>query len=78
MKIWISKGSEVPVQERLTAQIMLAVASGGLRPGQRLPSTRELARRFDIHSKLLLVFFGFALIAYVAVRIFESRTAVAR
>jgi DNA-binding transcriptional regulator YhcF (GntR family) len=50
MKIWISKGSEVPVREQLTTQIMLAVASGELKPGQRLPSIRELARRFEIHS----------------------------
>jgi DNA-binding transcriptional regulator YhcF (GntR family) len=49
MKIWISKGSEVPVHEQLTTQIMLAVASGELKPDQRLPSIRALARRFDIH-----------------------------
>ena len=50
MKLWISKGSEVPVHEQLTTQIMLAITSGELKPDQRLPSTRALARRFDIHS----------------------------
>ena len=29
---------------------MLGVTSGDLKPGQRLPSTRELARRFRIHA----------------------------
>ncbi|MGH9416199.1 MAG: GntR family transcriptional regulator [Terriglobales bacterium] len=30
-------------------QIRLAILSGDLKPGERLPSTRELARRFRIH-----------------------------
>ncbi|MDX2033708.1 MAG: GntR family transcriptional regulator [Blastocatellia bacterium] len=34
----------------MTAQIKLAILSQDLKPGQRLPSTRELARRFKIHS----------------------------
>ncbi len=50
MKLWISKGSEVSVHDQLTTQIMLAITSGELKPDQRLPSTRALARRFDIHS----------------------------
>jgi len=50
MKLWISKHSEVPVSEQLTTQIVLAINSGELRPNQKLPSTRELARRFSLHS----------------------------
>src|SRR5262245_43360994 len=50
MKLWISKNSEVPVGEQLTTQIMLAVNSGELKPNEKLPSTRELARRFALHS----------------------------
>jgi GntR family transcriptional regulator len=50
MRIWLSKNSEVPVREQLTTQIMLGIVSHDLKPGQRLPSTRELARRFSIHS----------------------------
>jgi DNA-binding transcriptional regulator YhcF (GntR family) len=34
---------------QLVTQVTLAILSGDLRPGDRLPSTRELARRFDIH-----------------------------
>jgi DNA-binding transcriptional regulator YhcF (GntR family) len=50
MKLWISKNSEVPVAEQLTTQIMLAINSGELGANQKLPSTRELARRFALHS----------------------------
>lgn len=50
MKIWLSKNSEVPVREQLIAQITLGVASGELAVGTRLPSTREIALRYKIHS----------------------------
>lgn len=49
MRLWLSKSSAVPLREQLTTQIMLGVVSGDLRPGERLPSTRELARRYRIH-----------------------------
>ena len=50
MRLWLSKNSEVPLREQLVTQVVLGVVSGDLEPGQRLPSTRELARRFHIHS----------------------------
>ena len=50
MRLWLSKNSEVPVRDQLISQIFLGVISGDLTPGQKLPSTRELARRFHIHS----------------------------
>jgi GntR family transcriptional regulator len=50
MRIWLSKNSEVPVREQLASQIVLGIVSHDLKPGQKLPSTRELARRFNIHS----------------------------
>ncbi len=50
MRLWLSKNSEVPLREQLVRQVMLGVLSGDLEAGQRLPSTRELARRFRIHS----------------------------
>lgn len=49
MKIWLSKNSEVSVREQLIAQITLGITSNDLKPGEKLPSTRELARRFQIH-----------------------------
>lgn len=50
MKFWISKNSEVSIHEQIVTQIRLGVASHDLLPGEKLPSTRELARRFGIHS----------------------------
>lgn len=50
MRLWLSKNSEVPLREQLTTQIVLGIISDDLKPGQRLPSTRELARRHRIHS----------------------------
>ena len=50
MQLWLSRESEVPLRQQLTAQIKLAILSQDLQPGERLPSTRELARRFKIHA----------------------------
>src|SRR5688500_12845828 len=50
MKIWIAKNSEVPVREQLITQITLAVAAGDLEIGEKLPSTREIARRCGLHA----------------------------
>jgi len=50
MRLWLSKSSEVPLREQLEAQIILGILSNDLRVGQRLPSTRELARRYKIHA----------------------------
>ena len=50
MRLWLSKNSEVPLREQLVTQVVLGIVSGDLEPGQRLPSTREVARRFHIHS----------------------------
>jgi DNA-binding transcriptional regulator YhcF (GntR family) len=49
MRMWVSKHSEVPVREQLATQILLGILSQELQGGQKLPSTRELARRLDIH-----------------------------
>src|SRR5215208_4228367 len=58
MRLWLSKNSSVPLREQLVRQIMFGVVSGDLKPGQRLPSTRELARRFRIHSNTVSAAFG--------------------
>src|SRR5580658_3262849 len=49
MKLWFAHESTVTLREQLVTQIILAILSDDLRPGQRLPSTRELARRFHLH-----------------------------
>jgi GntR family transcriptional regulator len=50
MQLWFARESSVTLREQLATQIILAILSGDLRPGQRLPSTRELARRFRLHA----------------------------
>lgn len=54
MRLWLSKSSEVPLREQLASQIILGITSADLKPGQRLPSTRELARRFRIHANTVI------------------------
>ena len=49
MQLWFARGSEVTIREQLVTQIILGILSDDLAPGQRLPSTRELARRFRLH-----------------------------
>jgi len=49
MRLWFAHSSEVPIYRQLVTQVALAVLCGDLRPGDRLPSTRELARRFALH-----------------------------
>ncbi len=53
MRLWLSRSSEVPLREQLVTQIRLGIISGDLKVRQKLPSTRELARRFHIHSNTI-------------------------
>jgi len=53
MRLWFSANSDVPLYQQLMTQVQLAILSGDLRPGDRLPSTRELARRFAIHPNTI-------------------------
>jgi len=50
MQLWFARGSQVTIREQLVTQIILGILSDDLAPGQRLPSTRELARRFRLHA----------------------------
>jgi len=49
MKLWISKSSEVPIQEQLVTQLILGIVSADLSVQEKLPSTTHLGRRFKIH-----------------------------
>lgn len=49
MQLWFARGSEVSIREQLVTQVVVGILSDDLAPGQRLPSTRELARRFKVH-----------------------------
>ena len=49
MKLWLSKNGEVGLREQITTQIILAIKSGDLQAGEKLPSVREVALRFAVH-----------------------------
>lgn len=49
MQLWFSRESKVSIRQQLVTQVILGILSEDLAPGQRLPSTRDLARRFRLH-----------------------------
>ena len=53
MQLWFRHGTEVSIREQLVTQIVVGILSGDLVSGQRLPSTRDLARRFHLHPTLI-------------------------
>jgi DNA-binding transcriptional regulator YhcF (GntR family) len=53
MRLWLNKSGEVSLREQLTTQVVVGILCGELAPGARLPSTRELARRFAIHPNTI-------------------------
>ncbi|HEX4004680.1 MAG TPA: GntR family transcriptional regulator [Acidobacteriaceae bacterium] len=53
MRFWFARGSEVPMRQQLVTQVVLGILCNDLAAGQRLPSTRELARRFHIHPNTI-------------------------
>ena len=50
MRFWFEHSSDVSLREQLVAQITLGILCGELAPGERLPSIRDLARRFQMHA----------------------------
>src|SRR5271169_2518104 len=53
MQFWFARASEVSIREQLVTQVILGILSDDLAPGQRLPSTRDLARRFHLHPNTI-------------------------
>src|ERR1700683_4623151 len=53
MQFWFAHRSAVTIREQLVTQIILGILCGDLPPGERLPSTRELARRFRLHANTI-------------------------
>ena len=49
MDIHISRDSDVPVHEQITAQFVLLIGTGGLEAGASWPSVRALAQRLGVH-----------------------------
>ncbi len=53
MRFWFARQSDVPIREQLVTQVVLGILGNELQPGERLPSTRELARRFRLHPNTI-------------------------
>jgi DNA-binding transcriptional regulator YhcF (GntR family) len=58
IRIWLSRDSDVPMHEQLSAQLVLGILSRRLKPGDRLPSVRSLARQFKIHPNTVSGVYG--------------------
>jgi GntR family transcriptional regulator len=54
MFLRIEKGSAVPISRQIAEQIATHCASGSLKPGERLPSVRELARELAVNQNTIL------------------------
>jgi GntR family transcriptional regulator len=54
MLLRIERGSAVPISRQIADQIASLCASGGVRPGERLPSVRELARELAVNQNTVL------------------------
>lgn len=50
MRLWLNRTGDISLREQLRTQIVLGILCQELLPGARLPSTRDLARRFGIHA----------------------------
>jgi DNA-binding transcriptional regulator YhcF (GntR family) len=53
MKFWFSRDSDVSIREQFVKQVRFGILSGDLQPGERLPSLRDMARRFQLHPNTL-------------------------
>ncbi len=47
--IRIARESDVTIHDQLVAEITFLIATGEWKPGEALPSVRDLARRLKIH-----------------------------
>jgi len=58
MRLWLNRSAEIPLREQLITQVVLGILTREVLPGQKLPSTRELARRFGIHPNTASAAYG--------------------
>jgi GntR family transcriptional regulator len=54
MFLRIEKGSATPISRQIGHQIATLCASGSLKPGDRVPSVRELARDLEVNQNTIL------------------------
>jgi DNA-binding transcriptional regulator YhcF (GntR family) len=53
IRLWLARGTTIPMREQLSAQLILGILSRRLAPGERLPSVRELGRRLKLHPNTI-------------------------
>jgi DNA-binding transcriptional regulator YhcF (GntR family) len=53
MQFWLARNSDVSIREQIVTQITLGILSGDLKPGERMPSLADLARRFELHQNTI-------------------------
>jgi len=53
IRLWLARGTAIPMREQLSAQLILGILSRRLAPGERLPSIRELGRRLKLHPNTI-------------------------
>jgi GntR family transcriptional regulator len=58
MRLWLNRSADVPLREQLVTQVVLGILTREIAPGERMPSTRELARRFGIHPNTASAAYG--------------------
>jgi GntR family transcriptional regulator len=58
MKIRINKQSEVPIREQITEQIIFLIATDELKPGDALPSVRQMSRQLGVHRNTVSRVYG--------------------
>src|SRR5262245_11995308 len=58
MNIVLNRESTVPLRAQLGLQIEVAIVTGQLQPGKKLPSVRELARRLGLHHNTVAAAYG--------------------
>lgn len=59
MRLWLSKNVGISLKDQLTRQMILAIISGDLSAGDKLPSIRELGRRYKVHPNTVAAAYRF-------------------
>jgi DNA-binding transcriptional regulator YhcF (GntR family) len=49
VQLWFTRDGRVPLRDQLATQLMLAIASGELPAGKQLPTTRSLAKQYQLN-----------------------------
>jgi GntR family transcriptional regulator len=58
VKIILTRDAAIPLRTQLALQIEVALVTGQIDPGEKLPSVRELARRLKLHHNTVAAAYG--------------------